>query len=260
MWFSHRCRESSRQHSVRITLWHRSNGSRIRDMRASRKPLDVLLGDMCSRSHARLHLRSQEAEGGMGKSMQDFRSKYNHKEASTPPRVEQHPTEGYVHHELHLKDQGDLWGTRLDKRECRWWWDGANMTRRPHTTVCHDANRRSSKGEISLLLRASIYVVGRRKPHADKEQHVGRPHALHALERRKRKRTSERPQGGRGPTYENYSQFRQQDGSHRGTFGRRGSFHSGPSRQNSTECVYCGKIVHHEEECRKKKHELASTS
>ena len=67
-------------------------------------------------------------------------------------------------------------------------------------------------------------------------------------------------QGGRGPTYENYSQFRPQDGSHRGTFGRRGSFHSGPSRQNATKCGYCGKLGHYEEDCRKQKHKSASTS
>ena len=41
---------------------------------------------------------------------------------------------------------------------------------------------------------------------------------------------------------------------------RRGSFHSGPSHQNATECGYCGKIGHHEEECRKKMREAASTS
>ena len=38
-------------------------------------------------------------------------------------------------------------------------------------------------------------------------------------------------QGERGLTYENNSQFRLQDGRHRGTFGRRGSFHSGLSDQ-----------------------------
>ena len=66
--------------------------------------------------------------------------------------------------------------------------------------------------------------------------------------------------GGRGLTYENNSQFQQENGNPRGTFGRRGSFHAGPSRQNSTECGYCGKIGHHEEECRKKKCDSASTS
>ena len=66
------------------------------------------------------------------------------------------------------------------------------MPQQPCTTVRRDANRRFSKGEISLLLRSSIYVVGRRKPRAYKEC-VGRPHALHALERRKRMHTSERP-------------------------------------------------------------------
>ena len=35
--------------------------------------------------------------------------------------------------------------------------------------------------------------------------------------------------------------------SHQGTFGRRGSFHSGPSQQNATECGYCRKLGHHEE-------------
>ena len=61
---------------------------------ANRKPYNVLLGDMCSRSHARLCSRSQEAKGGVGKSTQDFRSKYKRKKASTPPRVEQHSTIG----------------------------------------------------------------------------------------------------------------------------------------------------------------------
>ena len=67
-------------------------------------------------------------------------------------------------------------------------------------------------------------------------------------------------QGGRGPTYNNNSQFRPQNGSQRGTFAIRGSFHSGPSRQNATECGYCGKLGHHEEECRKKMRESTSTS
>ena len=66
--------------------------------------------------------------------------------------------------------------------------------------------------------------------------------------------------GGQGPNYENNSQFRPQDGSHQGSFGRRGSFHSDPSGQNATECRYCGKFGHQEEECRKKKRESASTS
>ena len=48
--------------------------------------------------------------------------------------------------------------------------DGANMPRRPHTTVRRDANRRSSKGEISLILRAPINAIGRIKPRAYKEQ------------------------------------------------------------------------------------------
>ena len=47
-------------------------------------------------------------------------------------------------------------------------------------------------------------------------------------------------QDGRGLTYENYSQFWSQDASHRGTFRRRRSFHSGPNRQNAIECGYCG--------------------
>ena len=55
--------------------------------------------------------------------------------------------------------------------------------------------------------------------------------------------------GRRGPTYENNSQLQPQDGSHRGTFERRGSFHSRPSRQNATGCAYCGKLGHHKEEC-----------
>ena len=54
-------------------------------------------------------------------------------------------------------------------------------------------------------------------------------------------------QGRRGPTHKKFSQFRLQDGRHRGTFGRRGSFHSGLSRQNATECGYCRKLGHHDE-------------
>ena len=45
------------------------------------------------------------------------------------------------------EDQGVLRLTRLDKRECGWWWwDGANMPRRPRTTVRRDAKHHSSKG------------------------------------------------------------------------------------------------------------------
>ena len=66
--------------------------------------------------------------------------------------------------------------------------------------------------------------------------------------------------GGQGPIYDNNPQFRQRDGGHRGTFGRRGSPHSDSSRQNAIECGYCGKVGHREEECRKKMRESASTS
>ena len=86
---------------------------------ASRKPCNVLLGDMCSCSHSRLHSRSQDAKGDIGKSTKDFRGEHNRKEASTLPRVEQHPTKGHVHHDIHLEDQGDLRLAWLDKRECR---------------------------------------------------------------------------------------------------------------------------------------------
>ena len=64
--------------------------------------------------------------------------------------------------------------------------------------------------------------------------------------------------GTQGTTYEKKS--RPQDGNHRGAFERRGSFHSGSSSPNSTECGYCGKIGHHDEGCRKKKRESASIS
>ena len=36
----------------------------------------------------------------------DFRGRHNPKKASTPPRVEQRPTKGHVHHKLHLEGQG----------------------------------------------------------------------------------------------------------------------------------------------------------
>ena len=50
-------------------------------------------------------------------------------------------------------------------------------------------------------------------------------------------------------------------GSHRGTFGRRGSFHAEHGRQmRPATCNYCGKIGHREEECRKRRSESASTS
>ena len=64
------------------------------------------------------HMLGYIAEGGVGKSTKDFRREHNRKDASTPPRVEQHPTEGYVHHELHLENQGDLRLSRLDKHKC----------------------------------------------------------------------------------------------------------------------------------------------
>ena len=46
-----------------------------------------------------------------------------------------------------------------------------------------------------------------------------------------------------------------------GAYGRRGSNHAGPSRQNnSIQCRHCGKFGHYEAECRKKKSESAFTS
>ena len=42
--------------------------------------------------------------------------------------------------------------------------------------------------------------------------------------------------------------------------GRRGSYHAGPSRRNHpSECGYCGKYSHYEEECRKKAPNSIST-
>ena len=86
-------------------------------MGASRKLRNVLLGSMCSQSHSRLHSQSQDAEGSMGKSTKDFRGEHNLKEASTLLGVEQHPTKGHVHNELHLEDQGALQLARLDKHQ-----------------------------------------------------------------------------------------------------------------------------------------------
>ena len=113
------------------------------------------------------------------------------------------------------------------------------MPWQPRTTVQRDANRRSRKGVIE-------------ENHVHTRSNASEGHMLYTHLNGGRGR-------GRGPTYENNSQFWPQDESHRGTFGRR-SFHSGPSRQNSTKCGYCRKLSHHEEECQKKKHEFASTS
>ena len=69
---------------------------------------------------------------------------------------------------------------------------------------------------------------------------------------------------GRGQfdlSHEGNSQFRQGNGSHRGTFTRRGSFHAEQGRRTTPPtCNYCGKIGHREEECRKRRSESASTS
>ena len=51
-----------------------------------------------------------------------------------------------------------------------WLVAGDGQHRRPRTTVRRDANRCSSKGEISLLLQALINAIGRRKPRAYKDQ------------------------------------------------------------------------------------------
>ena len=52
------------------------------------------------------------------------------------------------------------------------------MPRWPRTTVRRDANRHSRKGEVSLLLRSSINVIGGRKPRPIKDQHVGKTNVL----------------------------------------------------------------------------------
>ena len=109
----------------------------------------------------------------------------------------------------------------------------------------------------SMLLVEENHVCTRSN---ESEGHILYTHSNGRRGRRQARDRFGHGQGGRGPTYENYSQFRLQDGSHRGTFGRRGSFHSGPSHQNATKCGYCGKLGHHEEECQKKKRESASTS
>ena len=120
------------------------------------------------------------------------------------------------------------------------------MPQWPCTKVQRNEDHSTSTGEPSLFLRSSIHVVRRRKPCLNKDRRFGRPHALLRLGQRKRtwscKKRPIRPRT-RGLTYENNSQFRHQDRSHRGTFRRRGSFHFGPSRQNSVECGYCEKSV-----------------
>ena len=137
------------------------------------------------------------------------------------------------------------------------------MPRRPRSTVRLDVNRLSSKGEISLL-RAPINAIGRSNHvHTENNESEGQMIYTHSNRGRGVGRARGRfgqGQGGRGSTYDNNSQFRPQNGSQRGTFARRGSFHSSLSRQNSTKCGYCGKLGHHEEECRKKMCESASTS
>ena len=67
--------------------------------------------------------------------------------------------------------------------------------------------------------------------------------------------------GGQGLTYENNSQFQQENRNTRGTFGRRGSFHAKQGRQiRPVTSNYCGKIGHREEDCWKKRSEPTSTS
>ena len=67
--------------------------------------------------------------------------------------------------------------------------------------------------------------------------------------------------GRRGLTYVNNFHYRLDGVISRGTFKRMESFHAGTSWENNPiKCGYCGKIGHHEEECRKKKSESASTS
>ena len=64
-----------------------------------------------------------------------------------------------------------------------------------------------------------------------------------------------------GSSHDDNSYFQQEDGNTRGTFRRRGSYHTRPSQQNNfVECGYCGKFGHHEKEWRKKKNESASTN
>ena len=73
-----------------------------------------------------------------------------------------------------------------------------------------------------------------------------------------------RGRGGRrgrfGPSHEGNSNLRQEDRSHRGTFGRRGSLHAKQGWKTMPLTYnYYGKIDHREEECRKKRSESAST-
>ena len=61
-----------------------------------------------------------------------------------------------------------------------------------------------------------------------------------------------RGQGGRGRfdlSHEGNSKLRQEDGSHRGTFGRRWSYAEQGRKTMPPTCNYCGKIGHCEEEC-----------
>ena len=105
----------------------------------------------CVHDHMLGYIRKAKTRRNLGESQEDIHRQYDGMKASTTPRVEQYPTKGYVHHKLHLEDQGALWLTRLNKHQRGGWWDGANMPRRPRTMVQLDENRRASKGESSLF-------------------------------------------------------------------------------------------------------------
>ena len=64
-----------------------------------------------------------------------------------------------------------------------------------------------------------------------------------------------RGRSGRGRfdlSHEGNPKFRQENGSHRGTITRRGSFHVEQGRMSPPTRNYCGKFGHREEECRKR--------
>ena len=221
------------------------NPSRVPNMGATNKSSVVLLGVMCSRP------RHRKMRGKISTRCLQL--------------IRPHETfTGHVHHKLYFEDQGFVRITQRHQPQCRWRLNGANMPSQPRSTVRQHANRHPSEGESSFLLRPWINVVDRREPRIKVEQCLRRTNALLTLGRwywthscykgpiwKKRTRS----------ILEGQFYFRQEIGKNRGTFGRRGSFHVGPSRQdNSVECGYCSKFGHHNEEFQKKKSESVSTS
>ena len=95
----------------------------------------------------------KEAWGGPQK---DICGQHNRMKTSTLPRVEQHSTEGYVHRQLHLEGQGDVWLPWVDQFQHWWRRIGADWTSimvRCHTVNC------LCEGESSLFFNLHSMLV-----------------------------------------------------------------------------------------------------